>query len=144
MVVIILVVVHYHTIQWHTALEQVVGNELIYCIVFIGNVITLFLAFFGRKSFGTTLFVRPKEFTFLEPAITYGISESEDKFALTFCAENYAKSVCLSLKTADCVFSDNWFDIHGKEPVTIMIDKASLSRKMTAQELSEELEIMHN
>ena len=51
-------------------------------------------------SFGTTLFVRPKEFTFLEPAITYGISESEDKFALTFCAENYAKSVCLSLKTA--------------------------------------------
>lgn len=95
-------------------------------------------------SFGTTLFVRPKEFTFLEPAITYGISESEDKFALTFCAENYAKSVCLSLKTADCVFSDNWFDIHGKEPVTIMIDKASLSRKMTAQELSGELEIMHN
>ena len=95
-------------------------------------------------SFGTTLFVRPKEFTFLEPAITYGISESDDKFALTFCAENYAKSVCLSLKTADCVFSDNWFDIHGKEPVTIMIDKASLSRKMTAQELSEELEIMHN
>ena len=95
-------------------------------------------------SFGTTLFVRPKEFTFLEPAITYGISESEDKFALTFCAENYAKSVCLSLKTADCVFSDNWFDIHGKEPVTIMIDKASLSRKMTAQELSRELEIMHN
>ena len=67
----------------------------------------------------------------------------EYKFALTFCAENYAKSVCLSLKTADCVFSDNWFDIHGKEPVTIMIDKASLSRKMTAQELSEELEIMH-
>ena len=95
-------------------------------------------------SFGTTLFVRPKEFTFLEPAITYCISESEDKFALTFCAENYAKSVCLSLKTADCVFSDNWFDIHGKEPVTIMIDKASLSRKMTAQELSGELEIMHN
>lgn len=95
-------------------------------------------------SFGTTLFVRPKEFTFLEPKITYGISESEDKFALTFCAENYAKSVCLSLKTADCVFSDNWFDIHGKEPVTIMIDKASLSRKMTAQELSGELEIMHN
>ena len=35
-------------------------------------------------SFGTTLFVRPKEFTFLEPKITYGISESEDKFALTF------------------------------------------------------------
>ena len=63
---------------------------------------------------------------------------------MTFCAENYAKSVCLSLKTADCVFSDNWFDIHGKEPVTIMIDKTSLSRKMTAQELSEELEIMHN
>ncbi|WP_295212268.1 glycoside hydrolase family 2 protein [Ruminococcus sp.] len=93
---------------------------------------------------GTTLFVRPKEFTFLEPNITFGVSESEDSFAVTLCAENYAKSVCLSLKNADCVFSDNWFDIHGKEPVTVEVKKANLSKPLTAEEFSAELEIMHN
>lgn len=93
---------------------------------------------------GTTLFVRPKAFTFLEPNITFGVSESEDSFAVTLCAENYAKSVCLSLKNADCVFSDNWFDIHGKEPVTVEVKKADLSKPLTAEEFSAELEIMHN
>lgn len=95
-------------------------------------------------SYGTTLFVRPKEFNFLEPKIAYGISESDSDFVITLCAENYAKSVCLSITEADCVFSDNWFDIHGKEPVTVCVKKADLPESMTAETLSEQLEIMYN
>lgn len=75
-------------------------------------------------SFGTTLFVRPKEFRFLTAEIKAVVTEKVDCFELTLTSDVYAKSVCLSLKDRDCRFSDNWFDIHGNEPVTVRIEKA--------------------
>ncbi len=93
---------------------------------------------------GSTLFVRPKEFTFLEPNIQVAICEDTTSFHLTLTATNYAKSVCLSLNQADCVFSDNWFDIHGAEPVEITIAKADMSEVLTLTEVEEQLEIMYN
>lgn len=93
---------------------------------------------------GSTIFVRPKEFTFLAPEISFDAAEKDDKFELTFTAQAYAKSVCLSLLNADCIFSDNWFDIHGKEPVTVYIDKADISEKLTLEDVKEQLEIMYN
>ncbi len=72
---------------------------------------------------GTTLFVRPKEFKFVEPGIQWEVFELEDCFAITLTAESFAKSVCLSLAETDCVFSENWFDIHGDEEVTVKIPK---------------------
>lgn len=74
-------------------------------------------------SFGTTLFVRPKEFSFLTADIKAVVTEKADCFELTLTSDVYAKSVCLSLKGHDCRFSDNWFDIHGDVPVIVRIDK---------------------
>ncbi len=93
---------------------------------------------------GSTLFVRPKEFTFLEPGISVSIREEENSFQLTLTAVNYAKSVCLSLSQTDCVFSDNWFDIHGEESVEITIVKSDMSKVLTSKELEAQLEIMYN
>lgn len=93
---------------------------------------------------GSTLFVRPKEFTFLEPNIKAEISELTDSFKIILTAENYAKSVCLTLSNADCIFSDNWFDIHGNEPVEITVPKSELPKNFTKSMLEEQLEIMHN
>ena len=72
---------------------------------------------------GTTLFVRPKEFEFLPAKISADIKDHGESVAITLSADNFAKSVCLSLYDGDCVFSDNWFDIHGSEPVTVTADK---------------------
>lgn len=90
---------------------------------------------------GTTLFVRPKEFRFEKPGICCTVSETEDGFVLELTAENYAKSVCLSLKDSDCVFSDNWFDIHGGEPVRVTVSEIR-SGKLSPDDLRNQLDII--
>lgn len=95
-------------------------------------------------SAGSTLFVRPKEFHFLVPEIKTEITEQEDRFEIVLTAKYYAKSVCLDLKKDDCIFSDNWFDIHGEKPVKIYVLKKDISAPLTKSELSEQLEIMYN
>ncbi len=89
-------------------------------------------------SCGTTLFVRPKEFEFLPAKITTEISENHHSFGITFRADCFAKSVCLSLEGHDCVFSCNWFDIHGSEPVTVTFEKQP---GMTAADVRAELKV---
>jgi beta-mannosidase len=90
-------------------------------------------------SAGTTLFARPKAFDFLPAKIDAQIEETAEVFRLTLTADCFAKSVCLSLTRDDCVFSDNWFDIHGAEPVVITIKKDG---KLTADALREQLKIV--
>ena len=75
-------------------------------------------------STGTTLFVRPKTFQFLPAHIGMNVSETANHFEITLTADCFAKSVCLSLSKADYIFSDNWFDLHGNEPVTISVEKS--------------------
>lgn len=91
-------------------------------------------------SCGTTLFVRPKEFMFPPVKIKTAIADRGGSFAVTLTADNFAKSVCLSLKDYDCIFSDNWFDIHGGTPVTVTFAKPE---GMTAEELRGQLEIRY-
>ena len=92
----------------------------------------------------TTLFVRPKEFNFLDPQIQYTVKEFDDYFKIKLSAKYYAKSVCLDFVDFDGVFSDNWFDIHGNEPVEIFINKSDLSKKITKQDFENSLTIEHN
>lgn len=100
-------------------------------------------------SCGTTLFVRPKEYDFLPPKIVYGVKESavcggckdDGKFRIVLEAENFAKSVCISLKDYDAVFSDNWFDIHGKEQVEISVDKKYFPDNFSLKDFDEQIEI---
>ena len=94
-------------------------------------------------SAGTTLFVRPKNFNFLPPEIAADVRDAGQAFAVTLTARNFAKSVCLSLQHADGVFSDNWFDIHGNEPVTVLLDKTGTAAGLTAEDVRRELRIAH-
>ena len=92
-------------------------------------------------SAGTTLFVRPKAYQFLPSEVEVQIREEKDAFLLTLQAPVYTKSVCLRLRDADCVFSDNWFDIHGREPVQVSVPKQGQIEGMSAAELREQLVI---
>ena len=92
-------------------------------------------------SSNSTLFVRPKEFTFLPPQISCVVTELADSFNLTFTASNYTKSVCLDFTDADAIFSDNWFDIHGSEPITIQLKKQDISRPLTKSDIENQLRI---
>ncbi len=105
-----------------------------YCLIRDGEII----------SRGSTLFVRPKEFDFEKPYISVLGSENKHSFILTLTAESFAKSVCLDLEDGDCVFSDNWFDIHGLEPVTITVSKKECSEKMTLEGFMDKLTIQSN
>ena len=79
-------------------------------------------------STGTTLFVRPKSFDFVTPIIDCRINKTGGLFVLQLTASCFAKSICLSLKDHDAVFSDNWFDIHGNQTVTVTLPcKGTLS-----------------
>lgn len=92
---------------------------------------------------GTTLFVRPKEFIFLPCKINAEVHDRGNFFEIGLTSDNYAKSVCLSLKDYDCIFSDNWFDIHGSEKVSITADKSQLPENMTAEQLKAQLQIQN-
>ena len=77
-------------------------------------------------SSGTTLFVRPKSFVFLPAGLECSVSETGDNvFTVALRAKNYAKSVRLSLEACDAEYSDNWFDVHGNEPVTVTVRPAA-------------------
>ena len=91
---------------------------------------------------GTTLFVRPKEFQFLKPEISVNVTDNGDYFSIELSAQNYAKSVCLSLNDSDCVFSDNWFDIHGNESVAVAVKKDSISQELSLDEFKEQLKVI--
>ena len=99
----------------------------------------------GEKevSKGTTLFVRPKAFDFVKPQIDCKVCETEENFLLRFTASCFVKSVCLSLKDADAVFSDNWFDIHGDQPVSILLPREGALASLSAGALLAQLVIEH-
>ena len=94
-------------------------------------------------SAGTTLFVRPKAFDFIAPQIDCRISEKEGLFVLQFTASCFVKSVCLSLRDCDAVFSDNWFDIHGNVPVTVTLRRQGALAATSAEALRFQLVIAH-
>ena len=92
-------------------------------------------------SAGTTMFARAKSFNFLPARISAEVTEQADAFAVTLAADVFVKDVCLSLKDADAVFSDNWFDLHGNEPVTITLQKAGPLADMSAEDVRRILEV---
>ena len=86
------------------------------------------------------MFVRPKEFVFLPVNLHSEIADKGDFYEITLTADYYAKSVCLSLKNEDGMFSDNWFDVHGDLPVTVTLTK---SAKLDFDLIKRELTVEH-
>ncbi|MBQ7756618.1 MAG: hypothetical protein IJ401_04895, partial [Oscillospiraceae bacterium] len=89
----------------------------------------------------TTLFVRPKLFTFIKPTIDMTVSETDKTYEITVSASAFTKSVWLDLKDEDALFSDNWFDIHGNEKVTVTVNKNEISKYMNIQDFKSQLVI---
>lgn len=83
-----------------------------------------------QVSYGSTLFVMPKHFEFKNPRIKVTIEEETEQFVIYLCAETYAKSICLDLEEMDCLFSDNWFDLHGNTMRTVSVAFSSLSERV--------------
>ncbi|MBP1546952.1 MAG: glycoside hydrolase family 2 protein [Oscillospiraceae bacterium] len=91
-----------------------------------------------RLSSGTFMFVRPKQFRFADPKLETAVTDAGNKFRIVVSASAFAKSVCLDMKGGDCLFSDNWFDLHG-DSVSVYVGKSKLPEGMTAEELKKRI-----
>ncbi|MDD6990931.1 MAG: glycoside hydrolase family 2 protein [Oscillospiraceae bacterium] len=88
-----------------------------------------------RLSSGTFMFVQPKSFRFLDPKLSVAAADMGNKFKIVVSANAFAKSVCLELLDGDCLFSDNWFDLHG-DTAGVYVSKAKLPAGITPEELA--------
>ena len=91
-------------------------------------------------SANTSMPVRPKQFRFVDPKLTFSVKDHGERFEITVSSQAFAKGVWLDLKTADCVFSDNFFDLHGDGRM-VTVDKSTLSADLTEAEFAEELTV---
>lgn len=92
-------------------------------------------------SAGTSLLVRPKQFSFIDPRLAFSVKDCGERFEIVLSSAAFAKGVWLDLKTADCVFSDNFFDLHAGTAV-IYAEKAAMSRSLTQKEFEDELTVV--
>ena len=90
----------------------------------------------------SVLFTRPKHFKFLNPNITFTVSEESDCFVINLSADNYARGVALELAVADGLFDDNWVDIYPDEVRQIKLLKNSLSERLSTEQIKEQLKIL--
>lgn len=86
----------------------------------------------------TCIPVLAKQFRFADPKLSAAVTEAGDRFEITVTAETFAKGVWLDLKHADCVFSDNFFDLH-KESAVVYVEKSSLSEPLSLEQFAAEL-----
>jgi len=83
----------------------------------------------------TVLFVAPKHFSFAKPEYSVDVDEKSDHFAIIIKANTFCRFVRVKIPGEDVVFSDNYFDITGKEGVEIKVSKSELKKTYTAQTL---------
>ena len=68
---------------------------------------------------GTLLFVKPKRFAFVDPAIKAQISGVGNNLYMTLQADAFAKDVEISFDGIDAMVSENYFDITSSSPVKV-------------------------
>jgi beta-mannosidase len=83
----------------------------------------------------TARLVPPKYFSFNRPEYSGEVSERGGCFAITVKADSFCRFVRVKIPEEDIVFSDNYFDITGREGVEILVSKAELKKDYTAQTL---------
>ncbi len=89
---------------------------------------------------GTLMLVLPKKFDFLDPEISVNIDQIGEMYRFEFSSKNYAKGVYLDFDEYDCVFGDNWFDLHGQKH-SLLVNKMNFPPYITMEELKEQLRI---
>ncbi|MCX7842373.1 MAG: glycoside hydrolase family 2 protein, partial [Clostridia bacterium] len=90
---------------------------------------------------GTVLFVPAKHFEFKEPGLKTQVEEQQDRYAITVTSEAFAKFIELDLKSADAVFSDNYFDLSAGSIKNIFVMKENISKALSLEEFEEQLTI---
>lgn len=91
-------------------------------------------------SSGTLLLTVPKMFEFLDPEITVSVDKMGDMYRFDFESKGFAKGVYLDFDEYDCIFSDNWFDLHGKT-YSVLAGKGMFPQGILPKELEEKLKI---
>lgn len=86
------------------------------------------------------MLVPPKQFEFVDPKLTFSVKDSGGQFEITVGSKAFAKGAWLDLKTADCVFSDNFFNLHG-DGRTITVNRSTVSSDLTEWEFANELTV---
>ena len=89
---------------------------------------------------GTCLLCLPKQFRFLKPEISATIDKIGSVYKLTVTSKNFAKGVRLDFEEFDCVFGDNWFDLHG-QPYNMVLNKSAISEDFSELDLEKMLKI---
>jgi len=78
---------------------------------------------------GISLFVKPKQFELPVTKFDVSIQEQEDRYILEIQSDAFAYYVELSFAVADCVFSDNYFDITSPEKKKITMLKSDFTHQ---------------
>jgi beta-mannosidase len=91
---------------------------------------------------GTVIFVPAKEFKLQNPEIKVKVDENETSFLLSVTSAAYARSVGLDLEKADCIFSDNYFDVSANAVKVIEVKKSSLSEKLNVEQFRNQLKVI--
>ena len=89
---------------------------------------------------GTLMLELPKRFEFLEPEITVNVSQLGEMYRFELCSKNFAKGVYLDFDDYDCVFSDNWFDLHG-QITSVLANRMNFPPNVTPEMLKENIRI---
>ena len=92
-------------------------------------------------SANTCMPVRAKQFRFIDPELSFSVKDCGEQFEITVSSKAFAKGVWLDLKNADCIFSDNFFDLHSDKCV-VTVDRSTLSAEMTETEFARELTVI--
>ncbi|WP_426453173.1 beta-mannosidase [Paenibacillus sp. S-38] len=90
---------------------------------------------------GTVLFVPSKHFELLSPRLTAEVEEHEHSFLVRVQSLSFARYVELSLREADGMASDNYFDLSAGEPREILFAKDRLSVPLSLEGFREQLRL---
>ncbi len=86
------------------------------------------------------LYCLPKQFEFLPPEIKVEVDKIGNVYRFRFSSENFAKGVYLDYGNIDCIFSDNWFDLHGQY-MYVIVPCSEFPPYMTVNDVKEQLKI---
>lgn len=112
--------------------EDKMRNTYLECQLFIGG---------EWMSSTTILFTKPKHFEFEDPKLSVEVEETTDAFEIKVQSENFAKYIELDLASADCKFSDNYFDLSAGDIRRITVNKESLSVTMDVEAFRQQFKI---
>jgi len=92
-------------------------------------------------SIESVLFVPPKYFSFKLPEYIVEVNDRENCFAISLKVNTFCHFVRLKIEGEDVVFSDNYFDITGREGVEILVSKGELKKSYTVETLKAALRV---